>query len=217
MARLAPSQRRFLEEATQAYVDQLDDRTLAYLESRGLDAQVASSFRLGAVSNPLPGHEAFTHHLSIPYLSPTGVVGMKFRRLDEGSPKYNGPEGQRARMFNVNALWSSDNYVLICEGEIDTITAAGVCGLNAVGIAGVNQWKPHYAHALSGFEEVWICADNDEKADGSNPGQDLAKRIIEVMPHARNIKLPGNTDVNQFVLTNDADALPKLLGRVNHQ
>jgi hypothetical protein len=48
-----------------------------------------------SVVDPIAGHELGEGMLSIPYITPAGVVGIKFRRLDEGTPKYLWPTGQK--------------------------------------------------------------------------------------------------------------------------
>lgn len=211
--RLAESARKFMTEATERYASDLIDseEVTSYLDGRGIDLSVADMFRLGAVSNPLPGHEMMRGMLSVPYLTESGTVAMKFRRIQGEGPKYLGLEGQGVRLFNVEALWSRDPYIVICEGELDCIVATS-CGINSVGVPGVGSWQDHYPFCLEGFQDVLILTDNDDKADGSNPGQDFARRIIEDIPHARNVLLPKGMDVNDYVLAKGGDALRALLG-----
>ena len=62
-----------------------------YLGGRGL-LDAAPQFLLGYVAEPEPGHDhRFSGMLSIPYITPAGVVGFKFRRLTEGSPATSHP------------------------------------------------------------------------------------------------------------------------------
>lgn len=202
-----------MTEATEQYAEALEhnEEVLSYLEGRGIDVSVAATFRLGAVSDPLPGHEMMRGMLSVPYLTESGTVAMKFRRVHGDGPKYLGLEGQGVRLYNVEALWSQLPYIAICEGELDCVVASS-CGVNSVGVPGVQSWRDHYPACLEGFQDVFILTDNDDKPDGSNPGQDFARRIIEDIPHARNVLLPKGMDVNEFVLQQGSDALRRLLG-----
>lgn len=211
--RLAESAKKFMTEATEQYAAALEgsEAVSSYLEGRGISLSVAATFRLGAVSDPLPGHEMMRGMLSVPYLTETGTVAMKFRRIQGEGPKYLGLEGQGVRLYNVSALWSPLPYIVICEGELDCVSASS-CGVNAVGVPGVGSWRDHYPACLEGFADVFILTDNDDKADGSNPGQDFARRIIEDIPHARNVLLPKGNDVNEFVVNKGSDALRQLLG-----
>ena len=196
----------FLEEATARYQETLDQdpEAAAYLADRGIDSQVAHTARLGFTgSEPLPGHDQFANHISIPYVTPSGIVAMKFRRgpgAPENGPKYTAPAGQRVRLYNVTDLARSGDTVLICEGELDTVIASHVLEIvPAVGVAGVSQWKPHFPRMLRGYENVIVCTDNDDK-DGTNPGQDLAHRILESIPRARNVVLPKGMDITDYYL-----------------
>lgn len=204
----------FLEEATTLYQKGLADSPEAaqYLERRGLNETAVHTARLGFVSDPMPDHMLFAGMLCIPYTTPAGVIGLKFRRLGEGSPKYTAPLGQPVRMYNVLALAGKSDTIVICEGEFDTMITHHMCGIPAVGIAGVNSWKPHYPRMLRGFSNVIIVSDNDAKDDGTNPGQDLAARILQDITRARNVLLPKGMDMNEFFLAEGADAVRDRLG-----
>ena len=76
-------------EAANRYADQIDEATLKYLSERGISEEVAALYSLGTVTDPINGHEGHVGWLSIPYITAMGLcVGFKFRRLDDGKPKY---------------------------------------------------------------------------------------------------------------------------------
>ena len=197
---LNEKQRALLTEATERYANNLTLQARSYLEGRGLTEEVISTYRLGSVVEPSAGHELAAGMLSIPYCTPAGVVGIKFRRIDEGSPKYLWPTGQKIGLFNVNDLHKPGNTIAICEGEIDTIVLSGLAGVPSVGVAGVSQWKPWFPKLFEPYSRILIFADNDVKEDGRNPGQELAKRIKEDLQRAEIIHLPANMDVNDVYL-----------------
>lgn len=196
-----------LTEIAHRYHTALDVQTVSYLRTRGITKEAADTFLLGTVSDPAPGHEHAVGCLAIPYRTPTGVVGIKFRRTDGGTPKYIWPTGQKVGMFNVVDLHTTSNVLAICEGELDTLTMSALVGVPAVGIAGVNQWKPHFPIMLEGKDRVVIFADNDLKEDGRNPGMELAKRIKEDVDRAVIVNLPENKDVNQIFVEDGKDWL----------
>lgn len=209
---LSKSLRRFLGKATEAYQEQRSPAFWEYVEERGLNEKVVNQFALGECVEPLPGHESFRNHLSIPYVTRTGTIAMKFRALDPTvTPKYNAPAGQALHMYNVAALWSRSPHICIVEGEFDTI-AASMAGLNAVGISGTSGWKEHFTRCIDGFGDVFIILDNDTmKEDGSNPGQRAARRLMEQLPNARNILMPQGVDISDYVLIHGFDALHSLV------
>ena len=198
---LNEKQRISLTDAAERYSSNLTTQARSYLEGRGLTEEVISTFLLGSVVDPIAGHELATGMISIPYRTPAGVVGMKFRRIDDGTPKYLWPTGQKVGLFNVVDLHATSNTIAICEGEIDTIVLSGVVGIPSVGVAGVSQWKPWFPKLFEPYERVLIFADNDIKEDGRNPGQELAKRIKEDLDKAEIVHLPDNTDVNEVLLS----------------
>lgn len=196
-----------LTETAQRYHEAMDREVASYLQGRGITKEAADMFHLGKVVDPAPGHEHAVGCLSIPYRTPTGVVGIKFRRVDGNTPKYIYPTGQKVGMFNVVDLHTDSNVLAVCEGELDTLVMSALVGIPAVGVAGVTQWKPHFPIMLEGKDRVVIFADNDVKEDGRNPGMELAKRIKEDVDRAVIINLPDNKDVNQVFLEEGKDWL----------
>jgi DNA primase len=185
-----------------------------YLATRGI-LDGAEKFLLGYVAEVAAGHEdRLKHHLSIPYITGAGVVGFKFRRIDGGDPKYMIPTGQKHHLYNVDAILNAVSQVLIVEGEIDAISAT-LAGHPAVAVAGVNAWKPYFSRCFDGIGTVVIATDNDVKEDGSNPGQDLARRLQDAIPQAIRVSLPPNSDVNSIIVDQGAQALTDLVNAIN--
>lgn len=142
----------------------------------------------------MPGQEQFINRLAIPYVTPTGVVDIRFRAMGPEEPKYMGMPGTTTRMFNVNALHRAGNYIAICEGEIDAMTLDYMCGVPAVGVPGANGWKPHYTRLLSDFETVFVFADGDQ------PGIDFAKSLSKEFNNVIVIQMPEGEDVNSMYM-----------------
>lgn len=184
-----------------------------YLRGRGL-LECVEPFKLGYVAEPAAGHDdRFVGMLSIPYLTRTGTVAFKFRRIDGGDPKYLIPTGQRQHLFNVNAVVNAIDTVMIVEGELDAC-AATIAGIPSVAVAGTNAWKPHFARCFDGISKVIICTDNDAKEDGSNPGQELARKLLEVLPQAVKVSLPSGHDVNSTIMEYGSQHLIGLVSSV---
>ena len=204
---LNSEQRKSLTESAERYHNALTQEAVFYLRERGITKEVADTFLLGSVVEPSAGHEHSVGRLSIPYRTPAGVVGMKFRSIDDSVPKYLYPTGQKVGLFNVVDLHVYSDTIAICEGEIDTIILSGLVGIPTVGVAGVSQWKEHFPKLFESYKKVVVLADNDLKESGQNPGMELAKRIKEDLDKAVIIQLPGNEDVNDCYLNYGADWL----------
>jgi DNA primase len=206
-------QMKSLLEAATRYAANLNEETVRYLEGRGISEDVARQFMLGTITEPANGHEMHEGWLSIPYITVLGhCVGFKFRRLDDGKPKYGSPLGQKSHLYNVADVTLDAGSIVVCEGELDAVVLSGMCNIPAVGVPGVTAWKPHFARLFNGFDTVYIVGDNDVKEDGSNPGAEFSRRVASELTNGQIVQLPPGMDINEFYLAEGPDALNNLLG-----
>jgi DNA primase len=219
---LSAAQRTFFEQAATMYQQDLaaDTAALAYLATRGLGPDAAATFRLGAVRRPLAGHESYQGRLCIPFLTPAGVVNLRFRCLQphdcgntvlwtdkQGKPhtctKYLSMDGVDGNLFNVLDLKKDSPFVCVAEGEIDTMSLS-LAGLPAVGVPGVDTWQKHFSRCLEDFEVIYAFGDGDKA--GSKFSNFLARET-----RARPIRMPPGEDCNSLYVKGGADALRRLL------
>lgn len=210
MQKLSQSQKDYLREATSRYHNAMPDSPASeYLQTRGLGWEsiqpAVNRFRLGYVGDPLPGHEMYKGYMAIPYLrwsadKEWAVVSMRFRRLDDGKPKYMTLAGDRPRLFNTMALLKDTANIAITEGEIDAITAT-VCGLPAVGVPGSQAWQPWFREPFLGYRNVYVLADGDDA------GMQFATQVASALPNGKIIPMPSGEDVNSLVVSKGKDAL----------
>lgn len=203
---LSQDARNSLEQATSAYQLQLDEAA-QYLMGRGINKDAAHTHRLGYVHEPMIGHEDMRGRLAIPYVTPTGVVDIRFRAITpEQSPKYLSRSGAEQHMYNVPAFTVDSDFIAICEGEIDTIITHSMCGIPAVGMPGVNGWKSWYARAFQDYRTVFVLTDGDQ------PGKDLGKKIMQAIDVAVVVSMPDGMDVNDVFLAEGAEGIRKRIG-----
>jgi DNA primase len=177
-----------------------------YLRSRGITMEVARLARLGVVVEPEVGHESFAGRLSIPYITKTGVVDLRFRSLNPAvEPKYMGMTGAETKMYNVLDIEKAGDYIGICEGEIDTLTLSSLVGIPCVGVPGANSWKKHYTRLLADFERVFVFADGDQ------PGKEFATSLARELP-VTIIQLPDGQDVNSVYVQEGASYFHQKVG-----
>lgn len=205
----SPEQRAFFEQAASQYQQNLagDTAVQGYLRSRGIGPEVAGTYRLGVVHDPLLGHEQFRGRLAIPYITPRGVVTFSFRCLQnhvckdtvllinrEGKEvkckKYKAPPGMDRTLYNVLAFRQDSDTIYVCEGEIDALTLT-VCGFPAIAVPGVQNWKDHFTKCFTEYTRVFAVGDGDEA--GYRLGSFLAKEI-----GARAIRPPAGADCNSI-------------------
>ena len=192
------SQKDLLERATNKYAGSI---SLAqdYLASRGIPLEVARLARLGVVAEPEVGHEQYQGRLSIPYVTKTGVVDLRFRSLNPAvEPKYMGLTGAETKMYNVLDIDKAGDFIGVCEGELDTITLSHCVGIPCIGVPGANSWKKHYTRLLADFERVFIFADGDQ------PGTEFARSLARELP-VTIVQLPEGQDVNSMYVQEGSD------------
>lgn len=146
------------------------------------------------MNEPLPGHEQYQGRLAIPYITPSGVVDIRFRALGNVDPKYMGMPGAKTTMFNAQVVLTASDYICVTEGEFDAITINAKTPHPAVGIPGANNWKPYYTRILDDFDTVIVLADGDA------PGLEFAKKISRELGNVNIIQMPEGHDVNSIVL-----------------
>ena len=199
------SQKELLGRATAKYAENIylaED----YLASRGITKEVARQARLGVVEVPETGHEAYTGRLSIPYMTKTGVVDIRFRSLNPAvEPKYMGMTGAETKMYNVIDVERAGDWIGVCEGELDTITLSGCVGIPCVGVPGANSWKKHYTRLLADFERVFVFADGDQ------PGKEFAAGLARELP-VTIVSMPDGEDVNSIYVKHGADYIRDKIG-----
>lgn len=199
---LSDAQKSSLGRVASKYNAGLTEEVRSYLEARGLGPEVVDGSLLGLVVDPDPLHEPYLGRLSIPYITPTGVVTMRFRCLnphhedpeyDGGCPKYTQPDGSRTHIYNVQALHDADTTVGISEGELDGLIGT-LCGVPTAGIPGANNWKPYFYRLFEDYERVLIFGDGDKA------GRKFASQLANTIPGGEAKVLPDGYDVTKYVL-----------------
>lgn len=202
-----------LAKVAKEYHEALNAEAIAYLVARGISKEAAQYAQLGLITGDYAPHSSYAGWLSIPYIVVgEGVVGFKFRRLGEGNPKYGAPTNQKSHLYNVRDLEEESDVLVICEGEFDTLIVSQILKVPAVGCPGVASWKQHFGKMVIGYDRVLIVGDNDDKADGTNPGQDFARRVAQEVPNSQIVQLPSGMDITDCYLTEGPDKLRERLG-----
>lgn len=176
----------------------------AYLNSRGITEEVAHAFQLGLV----PEDNDFAGRLSIPYITVTGIVDIKYRCINPthedhrgiACPKYGKESGLGVHLFNGRALIGNADRVVLTEGEFDAIAVQSLAGYPAVGYPGVETWQKqeHWRLCFDSVAEVVIIADGDD------PGRKAAERVMNSFGKmdllARVVEMPDGHDANSFLI-----------------
>lgn len=138
-----------------------------------------------------------------PYLKDGKPVFMKSRNLltkteadGRGTPRFLNTGAKVPCLWNGDAVKGADR-VLICEGEIDALTAieAGYCG---VGLPGWSHWKDAWTGDFEGKEAILVM-DADEA--GEKGARDVAGRFVRAgLPCPRQLRLEDGKDLNDVFM-----------------
>lgn len=194
------AQKLSLEARLRRY-ESAKQQLLPYLAERGLGAEAADRFRLGYVEPNDEDPRRYWGRMAIPYLTPTGVVQIRYRRLvEDDSPKYLGDPGVEVTLYNAHATLGARGPVFLCEGEMDAIAVTCLTGHPAVGIPGARAWQahPYWARCFVGLDRLIL------PADGDAAGHELADAVRTDLPEVRIVRLPDGDDANS-VLARDRD------------
>lgn len=184
-----------LSSQVDEYRQALNDEPLVYqwLARRGLFHSAVEKFRLGYDGE----------RLTIPYFDWYGrVVDVTRRSLNGGEPKY-------LRTANVPFMVRSANAdeVVLCEGEIDTITCH-MAGIKAMGIPGAKSWDPIWGYLLRDCT-VTIAFDGDE--EGRRATARVFKELKSIGVEVYATIMPDQEDINSLWVDGGKDALCRVL------
>lgn len=210
MPALSKEQRQYLERATLAYADNLDDAA-GWLEGRGLGLEFARSRGLGVVREPIPGHENMVGRLAIPYLTDVGPVNMNFRCIQDHNckeipkhSKYMKRKGSGTSLYGVQSADWAEEWIVVTEGEIDALVWQQI-GVPAMGVPGAENWQDHWVNVLEDFSRVYLAEDGDDA------GKDLWIAMSENLTNVIRMKMPDGEDTNSMFLK---EGEGYLLGRI---
>lgn len=199
--------------------------TVRYLRSHAIDLPVAEKYQLGFVNPAENADEPFRGRLAIPYITPGGIKGFKFRCTRDhdckaiGCTRYLYPEGQTHRIFNPAAFFNATDTIGVTEGEINAIVATEFVGIPTVGIPGTDAWKPNrnaWRRTFEDYDIVLIFTDEKDDASPRHPdgaGMDLARAISHDVGHrGRMVRCDTGYDVASMVANGKADTLRERAG-----
>lgn len=211
MQRLTPEQKSLLESQTSQYQEHLYIAA-EYLEARGITEDTAVSARLGVADEQIHGDpNAAFQRLSIPFLTRSGVVDLRYRCIrnhdcgEMGCAKYLGRVGSTLRLYGVEDLVSASNTIAVTEGELDRLILRQL-GFAAVGQPGSESWKSHWTRLFEDFSRIVVFGDGDDA------GKRFVRNWLERFPHSvEAVQLPPGEDVNSMYLLEGSEYFDDIL------
>jgi len=178
----------YIYEELYSYCIGLDQESEQYLKNRGLTEETISRFLLFSIKDyqatdrhlkskfsidqlqeaGILGEKDnllfYKHKIIIPFLREGRIIFLQGRRLDQENPKYLHLK-KPAPLYNLDTLDEAEKgqEVYISEGVFDTMILEQN-RYKAVGILGVNNFKPDYTALFKGLDVV-IVLDNDKAGE----------------------------------------------------
>ncbi len=180
---------------------------LRYLFNRGISPETAAHYSLGFC------HQYDQDWLVIPSYENGIPKLLKYRKLPPDTnpslAKYIREKGSKSILFNGDVIPKYDELVL-CEGEVDTITLLQAGYENVVGMTGgAGTLLPEWYDRLYTKTRLYLVLDADP------PGQNAAKDVWATrlgISKCWNVQIPvEDNDINQYFQTHTKEDFDKLL------
>lgn len=157
----------------------------------GWKSHAIEDFRLGVQ------RQGKRYWLVYPQYQNGKLVNVKYRTLPPAQKKFKRTTGGDSILYNIDNLDLNLNYVILVEGESDTITAHSYLRLkNVLGITvGARGFKAEWKDILDRFETIYLVYDND--IVGQKGAEKIAKRLG--YGRCRNVLIPQPEDSSSRV------------------
>lgn len=149
---------------------QLSKEALDYLNiERGLTTETIKFFKLG--------YDKTKNAISIPHFKNGELINIKYRFLKPDKIKYVGEKGAESWIFHEQGMQEglTKGGVLICEGEIDLMSAYQAGIKNVISPASGKDSYGVWLEMLDNIPKVYIAYDNDK--GGKESAYKIAERV----------------------------------------
>ena len=160
---------------------------------RGISKETLDRLQVDLISNKI----AFKYYKGV------DLVNIKYRTKDK---KFSQTKDGQSCFYNLNTIKASD-YVIITEGEIDTLSYEEV-GLRSISVPAGGGKKnldfiDNSAQYLKSIERFYLSLDNDDK--GHEMREELVRRLGKAKCYL--IDLGDYKDANEYIVHEGRDAL----------
>ncbi|MDT4377256.1 AAA family ATPase [Blautia coccoides] len=192
------------------------DKAVAYLESRGISAEVAKRYEITV-------HARHENTLVFPFFDEKGILqtikyrdtehfpGKKFTDKDgkeRKSPKEWIEEDCRPILFGMKQCNDKFDRLVVTEGQLDSLSAATASIENAVSVPNGSQgmtWIPYCFNWVSKFDEIVVFGDFEKGR--MTLLADFQKRFPNKIKHVREQDYRECKDANELLQNHGKDAV----------
>lgn len=192
------------------------DKAVAYLESRGISAEVAKRYEITV-------HARHENTLVFPFFDEKGILqtikyrdtehfpGKKFTDKDgkeRKSPKEWIEEDCRPILFGMKQCNDKFDRLVVTEGQLDSLSAATASIENVVSVPNGSQgmtWIPYCFNWVSKFDEIVVFGDFEKGR--MTLLADFQKRFPNKIKHVREQDYRECKDANELLQNHGKDAV----------
>lgn len=192
------------------------DEILQWFQTRGISSMTINNAGIQSGFTWFPQLNAEAYCIQFPYFKHGVLANIKHR---DGLKNFRLEKDAELVFFGLESLKSSDEYILITEGEIDALSfnEAGV----TYAISVPNGASLSSNNALEYLDNCWSYFDNDKKVilalDNDNPGlllrEELSRRIGK--ERCFKVNFGKHKDANEYFLAEGAQALREVVNPEN--
>lgn len=179
------------------YTFMYENNRYDWLKRRGITDAILEKFRINANGS----HSVLGACITIPIHDRAGkFLFNKYRRdpISPIKPKYVYDKGGHVELFGFEFVEWKQEYVLITEGEMDTLVAwsSGIPAVSSTG--GAMSFQEDWSYEIHDRTDVYICYDNDDAG-----AQGMVK-TLDFIPRAKIVIIPevaggGIKDISDYV------------------
>ena len=132
---------------------------------RGLDYLQLRGLTFADIINNNIGFDPSVDAITLPHYYKGKLFGIKMRMLS-GDARYKATKPSAFRLYRYDHIHLSDT-IIITEGEIDAVSAAGLSNLPCVAVSGKDNFKPDFVDDLVKVSKIYLMLDSDGSSDDS--------------------------------------------------
>lgn len=185
-----------------------DEYLCQLMDEWDISIETVKKYKLGIVVDYSPKNGKDIYWLTIPQFMGGELYDVKYRSWMGAIKDFKHVKGASSILYNQDVLSSNPHYVVLSEGEHDTITLLNRGFQNVVGTTGgAGTFREEWWLALQGIPRVYICYDPD--AAGKEGARTVASRLG--LHRCYNVILPEEMDVSDFLQKYSLKEFVKLL------
>lgn len=144
-------------------------------DHRGWDFDLVKRMKIGIMNRWISDEQKEITCFTYPYVINGKCEFVKFRTLPGFAKNFASLQGRPVPLYNQDAVKKGMDYLVLVEGEADTLSVLSIGEENVVGVPGAGMKQVNWADLLNYPGKKYLLFDNDK--DGQKGAKDFADRF----------------------------------------